>query len=135
MIKILLIIVVLGLIQIFFILLKEKKKVWQKIYVIYNQIYIMLVDKLYETKYGRKLIMEELKDYVDKVLLSDTYVSLSYLNTLKKFIMEFVGSKVDPYFTKLDSYAVELNSLNTVLLLLFLSILVLLIAFIISFII
>jgi len=127
MLKLFLLWVIIILLGILCILQKQRKNIWQKIEVIYNQIYALMIEKYYTTMYGKKLIKQELKDYLTKVVLKKSLEWLSYFEELERFIYEFIGSNIASDLQRLKDYKNYLKALSSMFTLLVLAIVTLLI--------
>jgi len=127
MIKVLLIGTVLVLVEVLIILRKQRKKIWQKIDVIYNQIYMLMIEKFYKSQYEKKLLKEELKDYLQNIIFtSNLRKKQEYLNKLKLFIKQYIGLKINGLLNELDLGNHYISSLSNISLFIILSIIVLL---------
>jgi len=90
---ILLVLISLLLISVFWSLSKIQKKIWQKIDVIYNQIYLMMIEKYYNLDYWKKLLKEEMLDYVNNVVLeSNLGKRISYVAKFKSFFEKLLST-------------------------------------------
>ena len=90
---ILLVLISLLLISVFWSFSKIQKKIWQKIDVIYNQIYLMMIEKYYNLDYWKKLLKEEMLDYVNNVVLeSNLGKRISYVAKFKSFFEKLLST-------------------------------------------
>ena len=107
---ILLFLIVLGKV------IKIKKMVWQNLEVVYNQIYMFLIQKYYSLEYWRNLLKRELNDYLKNVILaSSVNKKISYINSISKFLEEFLGTNYISMLDKLNTYEKNIISLDKVI--------------------
>ncbi len=128
---ILLIILLLFLIASMLMLIKMKKKIWQKLDVIYNQIYIKLIQEYYKSWYGKSLLKNELQDYLEKVIINPSLKEkINYIEGINKFLEEFLWKDVEKILNQTEIYKKTLQSIDKLILLLTLSITLLFVMFI-----
>jgi len=92
------------LIIIWQIMLKYIKSIWQKISIIYNLIYISLINYLYNWKvYKKELLRIELKDLYYNILLSqNVYKQKEYFDQIKLFIIDLLWQSISEYVAQID---------------------------------
>ncbi len=73
---------------------KISKKIWQKIYIIYNQIYRNMISFYYTEACKKQLLKEELVSYYNDVLAKKLSESIDNFGTYKEFVKDLLNGKV-----------------------------------------
>lgn len=109
----LLLLVCIILLSIFLVLIKIQKKIWQKIDVIYNQIYLLMVCRYYTLDYGKKLLNEEMLDYLENIILENNLNKrIIHMYKIKNFLKEFLNNI--NIINQLNSYETYYMSLTKI---------------------
>ena len=76
---------------------KSLKKIWQKISIVYNQIYEKMIAYYYATDIRRDLLRWEIIDYYNTVILkSSPYLQKKGFEYSRWFIKELLGKYIGP---------------------------------------
>jgi len=106
-------ILLFGLLVLLQIAYKSSKKIWQKIAIVYNQIYEKLIAYFYATDVRKDLLKSEIIDfYKNIVVVNDVNYQQNSFNEIKWFIKELLGKRVKFELEQLDGLYEYYNSIS-----------------------
>jgi len=106
-------ILLFGLLILLQIGYKSSKKIWQKIAIVYNQIYEKLIAYFYATDVRKDLLKSEIIDfYKNVVAINDVNSQQDSFNEIKWFIKELLGKRVKSELDQLDGLYEYYNSIS-----------------------
>ena len=125
-------ILLFGLLVLLQIAYKSLKKIWQKIAIVYNQIYEKLIAYFYATDVRKDLLKSEIIDfYKNVVAINNPNYQQNSFNEIKWFIKELLGEKVELELEQLYGLYEYYNSISRLVYLLWFMNLLLLISIIV----
>ena len=112
------VVIVLNLIVAFVLLVliqtvyKSLKKIWQKISIVYNQIYEKLIVCFYDTQVKKNLLKEELVDfYKDVIKQSDSLSQYKVFENIRWFVEALLWDNIKDDLSLLDGLYEYYNSI------------------------
>jgi hypothetical protein len=106
-------VLVFGLLILLQIAYKSSKKIWQKIAIVYNQIYEKLIAYFYATDVRKDLLKSEIIDfYKNVVAVNDVNYQQNSFNEIKWFVKELLGKRVKFELDQLDGLYEYYNSIS-----------------------
>jgi len=106
-------ILLFGLLVLLQIAYKSSKKIWQKIAIVYNQIYEKLIAYFYATDVRKDLLKSEIVDfYKNVVAINDVNYQQNSFKEIKWFIKELLGKRVKFELDQLDGLYEYYNSIS-----------------------
>ena len=91
---------------------KSLKKIWQKISIVYNQIYEKLIVCFYDTQVKKNLLKEELVDfYKDVIKQSDCLSQYKVFGNIRWFVEALLWDNIKDNLSLLDGLYEYYNSI------------------------
>ena len=94
-------------------MLKLLKKIWQKITIVYNQIYEKLIVYFYTTDIRRDLLKKEIVDFYKSIIaVNSVNIQQKMFEETRWFITQLIGKYIKFELEQLDSLCEQYNSIS-----------------------